>query len=419
MKNLLILTSHFPYEGGEQFIETEINFWKGSQFKQIYLLPTKKNKKVRNFPDEFILLEDCTLKQSKFNKLLFLICAFFSSFFWREIFYIILSNEKKTISSFYDAFILSGNVVRCKMSINKAIKKMKGDIFVYSYWNDVQFYASCLLKKDGKIKKIISRAHGGDLYQERRRNNYMPLKRQFRNSADRVYLLSDTAKKYYISTYNYPSDKLCVARLGVKCGHNILKYESCHNKIRLLSLSYCVKVKRIDKIIDSILKFALKNKDYIVEWTHVGDGPLFNYLVDFADKKLKNLNNVRMDFKGYLPNGKVRKLLTEQNFDMFINVSESEGIPVSIMEAMSFGIPAIAPTIGGIPDLINSENGWLLSKDSTIDEIVNTFNCIKECMLNDEIKTYRVNARKWVEKHYNSEKNYQTFVKNVQIDFLK
>ena len=33
---------------------------------------------------------------------------------------------------------------------------------------------------------------------------------------------------------------------------------------------------------------------------------------------------------------------------IFINMSDSEGVPVSIMEALSIGIPVIARAVGGI-----------------------------------------------------------------------
>lgn len=47
--------------------------------------------------------------------------------------------------------------------------------------------------------------------------------------------------------------------------------------------------------------------------------------------------------------------------DIYMNTSLHEGIPVSILEAMSVGIPTIAPRIGGIPEIIDSGiNGFLV-----------------------------------------------------------
>lgn len=48
--------------------------------------------------------------------------------------------------------------------------------------------------------------------------------------------------------------------------------------------------------------------------------------------------------------------------DIFVLPSYNEGLPVSILEAMSWGIPVITTTVGGIPDLVEDHvNGYLIS----------------------------------------------------------
>lgn len=50
-----------------------------------------------------------------------------------------------------------------------------------------------------------------------------------------------------------------------------------------------------------------------------------------------------------------------QGLDIFVNTSLHEGIPMSILEAMSYGIPVIAPQIGGIPEIIEDGiDGFLI-----------------------------------------------------------
>ena len=53
----------------------------------------------------------------------------------------------------------------------------------------------------------------------------------------------------------------------------------------------------------------------------------------------------------------------------FFNCSFSEGLPVSIMEAMSFGIPCVATNVGGVSELVDDSNGKLLHPNPTISEI--------------------------------------------------
>lgn len=81
------------------------------------------------------------------------------------------------------------------------------------------------------------------------------------------------------------------------------------------------------------------------------------------------------------------------------------------MEAMSYGIPTIAPNIGGISDLVNEQNGFLMSSKADILEIITGLETI---LFSKDITSYRENARKTVEDRFNSEKNYHEFVHIIE-----
>lgn len=49
--------------------------------------------------------------------------------------------------------------------------------------------------------------------------------------------------------------------------------------------------------------------------------------------------------------------------DIFILTSNYEGLPMSILEALSFGVPVIASAVGGIPEILDGENGYALDND--------------------------------------------------------
>ena len=65
-----------------------------------------------------------------------------------------------------------------------------------------------------------------------------------------------------------------------------------------------------------------------------------------------------------------------QQADIFILPSYAEGLPMSILEAMSFGKPIIATKVGGVPSLVHPQyNGWLYNQ-SDIQELTLVFDDI-------------------------------------------
>jgi glycosyltransferase involved in cell wall biosynthesis len=50
----------------------------------------------------------------------------------------------------------------------------------------------------------------------------------------------------------------------------------------------------------------------------------------------------------------------------FILLSDYEGMPMSILEALCYGVPVIASDVGGIGEVLNTKNGFALKNESTL-----------------------------------------------------
>lgn len=74
-------------------------------------------------------------------------------------------------------------------------------------------------------------------------------------------------------------------------------------------------------------------------------------------------------------------------------MSDSEGIPVSIMEAMSFGIPVIARNVGGMSEIVNEENGLLLENDDAEDAASKISSLLTDC------REKQVSMKRCVKRH--------------------
>lgn len=409
MNNLVILTNSFPYEGGEQFIESEVHYWAKTGFDNVYILPEKSpTQVVRYFPNELIILQ--RFEVSSYSKLFILLFIVFYPLFWKEIFYLIKSNSLNIANIINAVKAVFATKVREKQ-LKYSLKKIDGDILIYSYWNDADCYAACELKNKNKnkIKAVVSRSHRYDLYEDFRENAYMPLKRQYSEKITKVFLLTKSASNYYNRTYGYPNNVLDVASLGVFLPEKTLVYSKSGGVLRVLSVSNCIPIKRVDKIIDALNVFSKANH-IEVQWTHIGNGVLFEKLKQQAEEIGENAL-FKYNFMGFLPNIEVKKLLSEQNFDLFINASESEGVPVSIMEAMSYSIPVIAPDVGGISDIVNNSTGKLLNSNPSVENFVDA---IQEIYYSKDYLKYRESAFLMVKQNYNADKNYKMFVKNLE-----
>lgn len=108
----------------------------------------------------------------------------------------------------------------------------------------------------------------------------------------------------------------------------------------------------------------LKGKRQDLKLVLIGDGELRKQLQRFvADNKLEN----QVEFKGaidhellmlFLKNDPEIAAVIMPSVDL--GPGKHEGVPVSLMEAMSLGIPVIATKTGGIPELVDESCGLLV-----------------------------------------------------------
>ena len=104
----------------------------------------------------------------------------------------------------------------------------------------------------------------------------------------------------------------------------------------------------------------------MILWTHIGDGKLKKDIL----LQIKSLaDNCSVNFKGQLSSSRIVEFYNQTPIDVFINCSISEGLPVSIMEAISFGIPVIATDVGGTKEIVTSVTGYLIDETFNVKNI--------------------------------------------------
>ena len=88
-----------------------------------------------------------------------------------------------------------------------------------------------------------------------------------------------------------------------------------------------------------------------------------------------------------------------------IKEGEHEGIPASLFEAMSFGIPVISTNTGSIPELLSNGSGTIV-REKSANELENAINSIisdRKLAMKSAIKSYeRVSVAFDISKNTNS-----------------
>lgn len=126
----------------------------------------------------------------------------------------------------------------------------------------------------------------------------------------------------------------------------------------ILFLSRIEKTKGIYVLLDAFKKINAINPD--VKLIYAGDGLELNAIKELVTKE--KISNVI--FAGFV-DGKAKQDLF-LNASVFVFLSEFEGMPNAVLEAMAFGLPVVTTNVGGIASVFeNEKNGYLIDHTDT------------------------------------------------------
>ena len=414
MKKLFLFAQSFPYGKAEAYLETEIQYYDKFDEAHVFSLSVKKNDKRRNV----LAGKDVYFHTIYFDKmnsyLLRGVLLLFNTLFYKELANLMKSG-KFSFKTLYELAIFIVRAKKEKNEVEKIIEKENivnpdDEIVLYTYRFN---YSSLLvgeLNLNCKKVKRVARAHGIDLYEYRNKYDWLPLREYILDKLDRLILISKEGQDYISNRYTKYKNKYVLSYLGTKT----LPYREIYKgePLRVVSVSHVVHVKRVSLIFKGLNKASKTHK---IEWTHYGSGEKFDEIRKLA--KFSN-NNLKVSLRGHVENTIVLREFAEREYDVFINLSTTEGLPVSIMEAMSVGIPVIATDVGGTSEIvINKYNGILLDKEIDEDDVAQAVNEMFN-LTPLEYKKYRYNARTIWKNNFSSESNYQKLTDNL-LNFLK
>lgn len=395
---LYFFTASFPYGKDETFIETEI-LYLAKKFQKIIIVSHDVTSKLKRVVPKNVKVIRIRYNLKRYEKL-FAINQLFSKFFWEEL-QLIKSNRSLTIGIIKTLIVSLFNAKRLSNEYLK-LNENKQSIF-YSYWMNDSSIALSVLKSKYQFH-AVAKMHRWDIYFEENKYNYLPLRSYLVENLDCIYSISMDGINYAKNNLNLNVQNFKLSRLGIN--RQIDNLQTINNKKIIVSCSNVIKIKRVDLIAKAIQKLNIND----LTWVHFGDGLFLNELKCFCDTYLKG--KIKYFFKGRVSNAEVLDFYRTNNPSLFINVSSSEGVPVSIMEAMSYGIPVIATDVGGNSEIVTNENGYLLEPSPTVDNIKKKIN--DYFLLSDEEKDKkRLSSYSTWNNSYNAKKNYTEFCQSL------
>lgn len=399
---LFLFTAQFPYGNkSETFLETEILYLSNS-FKKVILFPTscENQSVVRSIPsnvtvnNSLVNLEPTsTTKFFHLVKNPIIVLSLLNSEFKRKG----LINCLKNIKVILDYTSRQLNLASC---ISSNLNNGQEPIF-YDYWFVNCTLALGILKRKKVIKYFVSRGHGFDIYDERNQ----PFGVIFRNwkikQIDKLFIISQFGLNYFKQKIDVKyHSKLFLSHLGVSSQTSLNPSYEKRDVFTIVSCSSMLDFKQVHKIPEIINLI-----DRPVHWIHFGDGP--------TRKQVENNINelkpsISVELKGHVSNDSVIDFYKSEPVNLFLSLSLSEGLPVSMMEAQSFGIPIVSFPVGGIPELvINGETGFLLNEEMTDIEIVK----VLQAQLDFSFDKKKITA--FFKNNFEASQNYTNFINQL------
>lgn len=199
--------------------------------------------------------------------------------------------------------------------------------------------------------KIVLHMHGAEFekwYLESSERN-QSFVRKVVNKADRVLILGEYWKPF-ISSLLAEHSKLRVLYNAVSVKDTNQYNENAKN---ILFLGAVIQRKGVYDLLDV---FAEIDSELDDECKLLIYGPDFDKKIE-EEIKSKNLEN-RVFYKGWLDKSAQQNVF--QNILLNVLPSYNEGLPMTILETMAFGIPNITTDVAAIPEAVDDSNGYLI-----------------------------------------------------------
>ena len=256
--------------------------------------------------------------------------------------------------------------LKALFKLNKLISKENYDI-INTHTAKASFLG-VLVAKNNKVDNIFFSAHGYNsahiemnIFKDK---IYSLLKKLIVKLSKKTIVVSENTKRKLLKKNICNRDKIEVIHGGVNLDKFQIDFSKDYNNKKLIigAAGRFIKLKGFEYYIDATKMVISKNNN--INFLLAGDGPNKN-------KYIKKINNLNIDNKiELLPfQNKFEDFL--KKIDILVVPSLMEGFPLTPCESLAMGVPVIATTVGGLPEVFEDGIHGYYVKPKSSEEIAN------------------------------------------------
>jgi colanic acid/amylovoran biosynthesis glycosyltransferase len=357
---LLLLTQTYPFGPGEAFLGPELE--RLSRSFEVVVVPARRiTGSPRDLPSGIGL--DTSLARRpilapaapmRFMRPLGAALAGELRERWRDVAF---SPRRMAFLSYY---LLRGARAAHWLMGDRNAARRADETLVYCYWSNAEAFGAALATKRSPLR-FACRAHGGDLYERPDVFGYLPFRGFIMSRASLVMTVSDHGRAHLARRHPDSASKVVTARIPIDIPSRWVDCPS-DDPIVIASCSSDTAIKRLSLIAGSVSCLASQHPDRRFKWMHVG----------VATSRIREIvaphrpsSNLEVEGFDWMPPLEVRETLLRARPSVFVNLSSTEGLPATVIEALGLGIPVVGTSAGGTGEFVDDAVGRLLPIEVT------------------------------------------------------
>lgn len=349
--SIVLMTRDFPFRSGEGFVYDEIS--RLARFGRVTVLPAfaVRGETPRAMPDgaelDTSLAERGVLSILRPSTLTALLRAGFEE----------VASRPGILGSPRSLVRLAGYLYRAGRVLDWVRRgTAQGDPprRVMAFWSNSEAFGMALAARSDSRIMLVSRSHRFDVWDDESPAGYLPFRRCIARDSHRLLPSSRRAAVHLRHVLPVDPDKIVVAPLGVDPPFDPEPWRE-RNEVLVVSCSTSAKVKRLPLVAASVRRAAAGDPGRQWKWIHLGTGD-----EQIRTELVGGPTNLEFESTGWMSRDSIFAFHRDRQPNCLVNLSSSEGVPLSILEALSMRVPVVATAAGGTAEMVDDSVGALL-----------------------------------------------------------